>query len=589
MQPLPTPDPSLPEPTLKEHSFFELNAGAVRAWADALPKANLGETSKQLYLAVRQLNQVACRPAERLDALENIRPALHLAQNGMQRHYLNKAFVLPPNAHKVVQLSDFLNEQLALGYRLVATQLSEGGRSTQAELALATHRAITEYSRMLLRRYQLYSDPQPGFWLMLHKLFQIAVINQLSGQRMDDPLFGSCNLTQAYLRPLLLACARPHQLQQADLPRVFQQFASWSDKLALRGGELDSCAFIVSPTADRPPQYRELCTDRSRCLGIDTGELCRHLGALQKHARDTSDALVDDSEINSQLLSHLQQAWGQMSQRASERSDCDTRVVVALGLVAAHFFVADQTPFEAFSGDNEAATGGNPFLQRRRDVWSDSLKRDVFDRGNKTPGGPNDDYDVIDFTSPGAAAKAEDSGCRHHSYAVIAVNASDRGYCIQWPSNQAVQLKSGNLIALKSNGAPHWSLGCIRWVKNVSTDYSQVGIEVLGDSAEPFSASALHLGLPGKHSHRSFLLPPDPLADTPGYLLAPRTAFKAGQTLELRQPGQVLRAQLTARAASASTFCLFQYKPLKTETKFEKEQETSDHRSASFDSLWDQL
>ena len=47
---------SVPESTLDALTFAKPNNDAIRQWIRKLPKANLGEMARQLYLALQELN-----------------------------------------------------------------------------------------------------------------------------------------------------------------------------------------------------------------------------------------------------------------------------------------------------------------------------------------------------------------------------------------------------------------------------------------------------------------------------------------------------------------------------------------------------
>ncbi|MGB1906877.1 MAG: hypothetical protein ACPHN3_06070, partial [Spongiibacter sp.] len=67
----------LPEINRTEHSLFELDSSAVEKWLQALPRANIGETTRRLYQALTELSHVHCKGKDRFEILEKIRPHVH--------------------------------------------------------------------------------------------------------------------------------------------------------------------------------------------------------------------------------------------------------------------------------------------------------------------------------------------------------------------------------------------------------------------------------------------------------------------------------------------------------------------------------
>ena len=105
-----------PEIRRETHSQFALNANAVNSWLSSLPLANLGEATRLLFQALSELSHTACKPKDRYEILEKIRPQVHYIVKGLSQHYLNKPVVLPEKTQKIVLLANTLNTQLATGY-----------------------------------------------------------------------------------------------------------------------------------------------------------------------------------------------------------------------------------------------------------------------------------------------------------------------------------------------------------------------------------------------------------------------------------------------------------------------------------------
>ena len=60
----------VPTPDLQELSFCEPSVRGIKRWLSGLPKANLGETARLLYQAMRELNQLRTPAQTRLQMLE---------------------------------------------------------------------------------------------------------------------------------------------------------------------------------------------------------------------------------------------------------------------------------------------------------------------------------------------------------------------------------------------------------------------------------------------------------------------------------------------------------------------------------------
>lgn len=84
----------LPQQSLDKHSLFELNKDNAARWLQSLPSANLGEITRQLYIALVELNKVRCNPKDRLQILDQLRNSVHVSNRGLEKHLLNKQMAI---------------------------------------------------------------------------------------------------------------------------------------------------------------------------------------------------------------------------------------------------------------------------------------------------------------------------------------------------------------------------------------------------------------------------------------------------------------------------------------------------------------
>ncbi len=607
----------LPEQTLERHSLFELNKDSATRWLQSLPSANLGEITRQLYIALVEFNKVQCNPKDRLQILEELRKSVHVSNRGLEKHFLNKSIILPDKSRKVAQLADTLNKQMAIGYTIAANQLLGLHRLRRPKdlLATAFHRAITEHSLVLLRNFQLYRDEEPGFWKTIHELFYQALKHKLGREKVMDDIWGSNTLEQCYLRPMLMYTARPHQLRQHYQAQVFTHLSTWTQKARVRGDHLEDCVFLFSPTRDAPPAYRELCEDSSGWLGIDSQALSTYLEDKLQNGHDKKEK--DDIGIG--LLSHLHASWSTMMQRHSVRVERDDELLLSLGLFSTHYFLADALPFSEFMRSQEAddkktvEVTENLSLRKRfdpnRDGWSQAS--DVRDRDHKEFNPDKVLIEAISYENSDQSAgstQSTQSTQAYRFYSAKMVNSSDRGYCIEWPLNEPVKLNAGDVIGLREDTEYQWSVGVIRWVKQVDTNSNQLGLEVLSSTADAYAARKVRTGLAVGEHQRALMLPPDRDCGLPQRILVQRSAFDEGDSVELNRPGQTYRIKLQSCLVNTASLGLYEFTSMvktdqdeverhrraETSSPPQPEAEKSPQNSGAkkkqeFDNLWEDL
>lgn len=581
----------LPEPSRDRHSLFAVTAAAANSWLQTLPRANLGETTKQLYLALSEFNQVKCKGKERLDILENFRPDIHAATKGLSQHYLGKPVNLPEKVEKIVSLADTLNRQMTLGYQLAFHSLSQEGRLLKPTDAMAKclHRILVEQARILLRTYELHRSPGKGFWLKLHQLFQLAREHKLLKAKTADPHHGGGRITEAYMRLLLLACARPHQIPQRFLESVFDELNRLAPLAELRWERLESCVFLLDPKTDNPPQYRELVSraPSEDWLGIDTRPI----------TTQSSDKLfASHTQLPSLLQERLLLAWASAAARAAERQSCDIPAKLAVGLGACHFFLAEGLGFDTFKLDSRAAeTSPDPFVEKTHsDPWQDSPGVESHHSGDKKKWNfgykqSSGELETINYSLPTDTVSKPASQTEFNYVDSRILDISDTGYRIGWTAPSDSRLRNGEIIALSPDNNADWSLAAVRWIRN--QDSFQIGAELLATTAIPYSVRVLQSGLPATDYQRALLLFGGGGRRESTVLVPALSIFRLGQSVELLRPGHALRARLVDAIEEGNAFKIFKIEEL-AQGKVGDHSASRDNRErdeGQFSQIWDVL
>lgn len=582
---------ALPEPSRDKHSLFVMTAPAANSWLQTLPRANLGETTKQLYLALSELNQVKCKGKDRLDLLEAFRPDIHAAVRGLSQHYLGKPINLPEKVEKIVSLADTLNKQLILGYQLAFRSLPQESRLLKPTDAMAKclHRIIAEQSRILLRTYQLHRSPATGFWLKLHHLFQLAREHKLLKIKIADPHYGGGRIGEAYKRALLLSCCRPHQIPQRFLAGIFDELHKLAGLAELRHERLESCVFLLDPDADQPPQYRELVSraPSEDWLGIDTKPLTT-LGS--------DELFASNSQVPSLLQERILLAWASAAARSSERQLCDIPARLVVGLGACHYFLAEEMGFDAFKIDSHAAESSpDPFVERTHSQpWDDSpaveshhsVDKQHWNFGYKR----GDELETINYSLPSDSVSTQTAHTEFSYVESRILDISDTGYRIGWSAPSNSKLRNGEIIALSPNENADWSLAAVRWIRN--EENFQIGAELLATQAIPYSIRVLQAGLPSTDYQRALLISGSAGHREPSVLVPALSIFRKGQSVELLRPGHALKARLVEALEEGNAFKVFkldEFGSVKKKDEHSTPRIRKEQDDGQFGQIWDVL
>lgn len=583
--------------------FCAPDPSLLASWADSLPRTNLGETTRALYGALKELNRSRIEPRQRLNLLEVLRPVVYTTCTALRKHFFNQPIVLPPQSFQVFRLAQVLQLQLAAGYQIVASESAGqkslfGSKQKHAQLtATALHRALSEYTQLLFRASLIYTEPDKGLWRRLHRLYQFGLAHELSTVECNDPEADAVHpltVEQCYLRALLLGCVRTNQLRQQDMLTVMEHIDAWVPLASLqrfRVAEDDLIA--INLASDDCPVYNALFKaprDTGHCRLLDTGSLLKHLAGQLKTERNQA--------LSADLVKHLMISWGSYTKRAFMRMDSSDSLALCIGLSHLHYFAADGIEFEDFLKGhnlhvfNDAADPTNPFLkstegmrQEEHDVWSSPHRPEISDANvaETSVAMESIDQHIQAFE---AQQRQEHSTATDRDYQIRMVNVSPGGYCLQWPSDVHARLSNGDVVGIRETNHANWSMGVVTWLRRAGEQISQLGIKLTSPSVIPYGAHIINRPDAPADYQRVLMLPEIKLIGQPATLITAKIPFREGHKLQLVQQGRQTTVLLTRLIHATGAFNQFEFDVIEKSLQDLVESADTD---TDFDALWDAL
>ena len=149
----------MPNRALPDNKAFNIRPRKLSAWIDALPRANLGETAKQIYTVLQHTNQLAYPYQDRLRFLETIREPLEYVTRSMKKHFIGVSLPLPDKSYKIASITKELYSCMATGYKIALEDTLTNNLMIfdKKTLATLTHRSINYMGQNFLTAYQSYS------------------------------------------------------------------------------------------------------------------------------------------------------------------------------------------------------------------------------------------------------------------------------------------------------------------------------------------------------------------------------------------------------------------------------------------------
>jgi hypothetical protein len=592
----------VPTPSQQSLTFCDASPKDLKRWIAGLPKANIGETARQLYQCLVELNQLVTPVENRLQLLELLRPEIYFVCQHLERHFLNQAIVLDERPRKVANLCQALQNHLAIGYKLIIAQVVPRYSKDRSQLlAACLQRAIHALCGPLIRASQLYCPVPEGLWLELHQLYQIARDHDLQKIGVRDGLARhtqTLSVEQSYLVGLLLGCARANQMRQSGIARLAEVLEPWSQLVKLQAADLPSTLFAVAPQLDGPPRYKTLfsASEQQRLLGIDPTPLVDTIKAylaLAPEKRSQSPLLVPEG-VSTDLLQHLSSAWGDISERTFQRIPGQGALTLCLGMSAVHYFLAGKRAFaEVLKSPKTVTLATFKPVTGGPDVWSNAFDaQPTQDWENGLP------FEEIQYQPVHGEEGSHNNASAEESFPTFAlqiVNHSPGGYCLAWPKEVPQQLQAGELLGVQDSPEQGWSVGVVRWIRQVRGGGTQMGIELVAPHAQPCGLQLVRKAAEqSSHYLRALLLPEISAISRPATLVTPRLPFQEGSKVQINLNGKEHKAVLGLRQTSTGSFSQFEYRSV------EQPGEEANRPSApgegqsrpseeDFDSLWKSL
>lgn len=597
----------VPNRTLPDNKAFNIRPRKLVAWIDALPRANLGETAKQLYSVLQQTNQLAYPYQDRIRFLETLREPIDYVTRSMKKHFIGVSLPLPEKSHKIASITKELLMCMATGYKIALEDTLANNLMIfdKKALALLVHRSISYFGQNFLASYQSYSPFMDKYWEELHKLYEFAEKRKILKTKIRDdqrPFVDKTSIATEYARILLLSLASPYHLRHGESGKVYDALERWLSNPIIRplndkdkeGKFVDNLAQAHAPMALHLALAKgELDTRHLRI--IDTHEIAEKLEYEIKNSTDVGASTITTIDVTHTDLSHdlmrrLLIAWGVASKRHFPRTSKNEQIKITIGLSAAHQFITHKAQSEnggqhlnkynhrAHFESTEVKLNLKDPNATSDDVWgliyptglSNGLRPLVEQELSLQ------DNSKVDLTAGNTQEK------QYQTDNWLIVNESIKGLMVNNKEEFHNKAQVGELVSIRrqSNGrANQWSIGVIRWLKFNQDKSLQMGIETLNPNAAAVGIRAI--STPNAPLQRALMLPELKNLKQPACLITSPVPWREGHKIMINMLGKEVPATLIKSLQNTGLFAQFQFDvnptgaPQKSVQKADKEQDYS--------------
>lgn len=479
---------------------FDTRPRAVKHWLETLPIAHIGETSRKLYTAMREVNQQESVPVKhRFFLLEGIAEPLNMILPELHKHYLGKPLPLSKKRRKVADLYTQLLRQSILGYQQIIAQAIELNRFGWKKVVTTSVHRIFHYSGLMLLNHRLLYLPTPkGLWQQLYWLFQMAENYKLLNNKIPCVQFPGrkSSIAAEFNKLLLYSLLSPNLFRPPELEEVQSNMDVWIDLIRISHHRDINDDQVYAFTLDTDIQPGMTASNIN--LGENPAIEVRYLHVspllaslnklLSEEAKPGADTirLTRQRSISRRSLLLLLNNWGRPASRDGERRLIQGQAEVAIGISAIHYVISEgrqeiqptpqepiviETPdsiFTAQSGqqkaDNSLAALG---FTTDRDVQVDVWESAYFE------------------PEPIAPSWTESIRMKVYSYLNARIlNISKGGFCIALPRDGVEHIQTSELVAIRGK-LGEWQLGEIRWLLCPYNAPMRAGIQKHCQSTQP--------------------------------------------------------------------------------------------------------
>ena len=540
-------------------SFSEAEPLAIEHWVSELPLVNTTETIRLLTEATDEIATVQMSPQLRLSLLEVMRPTVHFICTRIDRAALGKPARDTQFSPHTLQRNMCNGYKLAFDDTLIA--MEDEKPPPKDLLPTIGHRLLTQVASTILRCLQYYAPIAEAFWGYLHSTFTQLERRGLEHYKLKDEetVARDLSVQDTYIRALLLQTCNPNKLNHIELTNLFNVLEEWSTHASL-DKTLEDSRFIVDLAGNTPPTFRELAQPISTSRGIRTQVLTYEIEA---YLNAMSSTLVVPESMTNELMEHALSSWANMQPRSFQRLATEVPIRLCLGLPATHYFLSGGIEFsdQITSTDAYLRREINPFLE----VDYEPLNRPnedgpwgkAYDMKVPIPGNPNINTSQILTDS----LERDEKERKYDHFELLVLDRGPGGYRAEWTEHMPHVFEVGELVSLREESDPRWSVAVIRWISSGGRN-AEMGIELLAPKAIPIAARSIEKRGSTAEFQRTLILPGLDAIDQPATMITPTTHFVENQKINIHRQGLSTTGLLMDIVLKTKSFNQFTFRVL---------------------------
>lgn len=485
--------------TIKQNhaqNIFNIQPAAVKNWVNNLPLGSTGESSKQLYHAIKQVNNQTNTLDHHLEFLETITPTLTLLYPRLSKYFTDVSLPLNTKTRNVIHVTNSLLTEILIGYQsIIKTLMKKKPFGWKKPFTLALHRTLIYTSQIFCTQHLSYQPYSKGTWRDIFWCYQQA--EKLKLLTKSHPNYSNnqekTSVEYEFKRLILLSLLSANDLSQKNMQEVHNLMPLWikhSDILSNEPDDKKTC-FTLNLLSDESPYLIGTRNDNTQQTldrhFYSTFKLHKLLtGYLNKIEADGAIKLgkniLSKSTIQSLLLS-----WSRSHLRKNVRKTGTGFVDIITGITAIHFVLnqQDQPAYDEVSTDlpdnivdfestltiepinhipNNDTLSLNHFLsnsEHEKDVWDKVYENKANATQPESHWTESGVHKIFTFTKS------------------ILLDYNKDGYRLSANTKNIDSLKHNELVAVREHALAPWALAQVKWLHFSEKGDLQFGLKIL--------------------------------------------------------------------------------------------------------------
>jgi hypothetical protein len=530
------------------------DSASCKAWVRSLPLTNVAQAQAELLDQVSRLNATEFPPVERFRILELLREPSLFAQTELAKKFNHKPLPLAEVERKSFQAVIRLWKEFADGYRIciksclafdpalnkdadakdpkdakaTVSREAKDAKELPKYAAAMCHRALVCTGIGMIDHLRANHHFPVSYWTDLHAIYRDAEQLGVTETGVLDPVSRDKNertCKGAYVAPMLLVLANPHEMFQRHILMVARWLERWAEKT------------VISKTApespDKPPLMVDLASAAGAYRSNEPGEdqrwidisglshtMKKRVHYLRKGQSPQELFLGDDclQPACEALLVLLYQHWCDGREtRVHPRRKVASRALACSGFEAMHYYIS-----------------GSTFRQpdTRSEIDRYHHREDITTYGSGI--GSN----LATGIGSGASAGKRDEEGHSLIHGFIqeewqVENETVAGLRLVRPANSpGARLSQLQLIAVKPADAKSFMLAVVRWAVMVGDDLT-IGVRLLPGQPTPVGARSTGVNARNEKFQPAFLTGPVPALQATAAAILPPGLYKKDKVLEI--------------------------------------------------------